>query len=227
MFNSFQVQRVYKKIIFYISLPLLFIGIIGGFISFTPQFLRNNFNNIEWPIGSIEAVHCNSNGHIYVTSKVYNRVQVYSAKGEFLRGWFIPTLRGFNLKMDDQDQIHILHAYDQSNIIYLIYSSGGKLVSREEVYHGYWDTFDKLVFSKNDQLSAKYTFDNKYYPEVFELLPDGTDKVVIKNQWYWLLFNYIFPGCFFIAISGLSILIYLYLFTEIRFLMRWWNGNSW
>jgi hypothetical protein len=84
--------------------------------------------SIEWPVGYSLSVIRDSHGQFIVPIASAGRVQVYDARGRFLRGWFIDT-GGGTLKLDltADDRIGVFTARGRRH---LVFSSDGTLLEQ-------------------------------------------------------------------------------------------------
>lgn len=111
---------------------LLIASFLTGFVlpSLIVQFPSVQLADIDFPLSSPGAVAVEPNGNILVASGFYGRIQVYSNKGRFLRGFFYPG-DGGNVRIvcDGNGQYRVYVA--RENLEY-VFSGKGHLLAKKK-----------------------------------------------------------------------------------------------
>ena len=136
--------------------------------------------DFELPIVGIDTLAVDHHGKIYCGSTFFSRIQVYSSRGEYLRGIFVPCEKEFRLSVDQKDQPVITTRFDNR----YVFDSSGKILSK---------TKEPEQFTQTDSTAAHYrTKDGDVYKADDPLLlgrvfwhirrvkPDGTIETPVS-----------------------------------------------
>jgi len=151
------------------------------------------------PLGSLDAMAV-VKGQIYTHSRVTDRVQVYTGRGQFVRGFFVP--RGI-VVVDDNERIRVWAGHDV-----ISYTPDGALVGKERYDR---DVHHKEFYPRRDRKmmdAAGNTYRmmpwSTVWPRVEKVSPGGKREVVISQPfWLWLI-QVPFPA-FIYAFCGIGL----------------------
>ncbi|MFT3784818.1 MAG: hypothetical protein QM770_01460 [Tepidisphaeraceae bacterium] len=119
------------RIAFGLGAAFMVWGWLLGFFSFeiARWVGRNQSDQTEFPLFSVDDVTTDERGQMYVANGFYQRVQRYSATGQFERGWNIPAAGGmFRFTIANAGIVQVVTARTDQR---LTYNVDGELVHSE------------------------------------------------------------------------------------------------
>lgn len=175
------------------------------------QFVRVRLfsSKTQFPLGDIGGIAVDGKGRIYLTVQRYNRIQVYSNKGDFLQGWFIGLGGGdFNIWLEDDNQIHTI---SERTSTHKIFDLNGQIVKSTKIRS---DQEYMALHQKAGGLKEQDAYGNSYsilspkwFPKVVKLTPEGEQFVLIQDPLYLWLVKMPQPLWLIIALGGTMALI--------------------
>lgn len=144
--------------------------------------VRRYLRNAEFPLGDLGGIAVNGKGRIYLALQAYSRVQLYSAEGHFIRGFFVPTDGAFDIWVDDRDR---LHAALSRAKLHQVYDSTGNVLHSESIA----SVEDAVRLLRNapgrkqeDSFGNTYEIEGvAWFPKVVRTAPDGRKQVLIQD----------------------------------------------
>jgi len=198
-----------KKIFFVVGLIFILFGLTGFFSGVFSAFgmLKWIPESVEFPLAGIEGIAVNREGSLFVASGPYSRIQVYNAKGEFVRGWFLDDTGGGALKIKINDENEIIVATARGNHIY-IFNENGRLLQSGKYDNdtGYWDSFVQKGKHLSDETAGlQYDVEGLVFPRIIQTNPDGKTKKIGRNAFYLFPFQGPFQG-WVMAVVGMFLI---------------------
>lgn len=185
----------------------LIFGIVCGVATHTASHIVSS--KLQLPLGELQAVAVDNEGRIYCASSFYKRLQVYDGQGNFLRGWFVPYLTKYSikLKIDCADHIHAATSVGQRRGS-MVFDSEGNLLET---------TQDSGIFGDSDagsNLEVRDSKDNIYkiqssvlFPRVLKITPSGEKSVLVSDSLNLWLIKASFPVFGFLMLTGVIIVV--------------------
>jgi hypothetical protein len=170
-----------------ITITLLVAGLIiiaTGMVGFIGAFLctvlaKQIPANVNLPLGDVGMIAVDSKGIIYCSSEGYNRIQQFSATGQFIRGWASPY-ESPKLIIDKKDRLHVFYS-DKEQVVY---NESGEIIPNDN---------SKLPVREKElsQKIGNVTYKVEYpylWPIIVKILPDGTSVKIIKTSFLtWMI----------------------------------------
>ena len=155
-----------------------------------PMPTRRFFSERQFPLGNLGGITVDSKNRIYLTVETYDRVQVYSSQGDFLKGWFVNTQGGtLDIWIEGDNFVHVRSR--RANI-HQGFDLNGQLLERERIssreeYESLSQSLDGL--RTQDVFGNTYLIQSpKWFPRVIKISPGGHKSVLIKDPFHlWLL----------------------------------------
>ena len=184
--SASRVQRVVQRLGTLLAV-LFAAAFLSGFVfsRFAGQFPGCRLAEICFPLSHPCALTVGSNGEITVASGFYGRIQVYSADGVFLRGFFYSGDGGdVRLNCDVQGRLFV-YSYRRHEL--LTVSATGQVIRRDRIERLPDDWPDQFYCRVNDgrELFLRNTVVS---PRVDTDAPDGSQSTIITNSWWVMPF---------------------------------------
>ena len=197
----------------------LFVFSIGG-LSCQPKCVRENLisGRMQFPLSSLDGIAVDHNGRIYLAIPNYNRIQVYTNKGDFSGGWFIDSLgASVDIWIDDEDLLHAVIARGGGH---QVYDLNGLLLRWDEITSSddeYLSLSDKLGgLKKQDVFGNTYLIKSPIWsPKIVKITPSGEKSILIKDRLYFWLLQTPQP-IWTIALAGLIMSIILGILIKLK-----------
>jgi hypothetical protein len=205
------VKRVFVKKVMITMLWLWFtIGAVGVMTTLLSQIIsslgfRMLSSNIRFPLGGVSSLVINQEGHIIVYSTDLSRLQIFDKKGDFLKGWYVPsaspTAGSSEMYLDKNQYIHLILLNDQH---YVFNFEGDVLEHSSE--KGIWKKVHEPYVPPPiyiDHMGNKYIFqDSLFMPRILRVSPEGDSVAIVSDSIYTLpcrgkltlVFFFAFPG---------------------------------
>ena len=210
-----------NKRLLLIKILILSLGILSFYFGSTPLNIRTKFANSEWPLGSIENMEINSKGNLYIASATYKRIQVYDKNGEFLFGWFIPTWKGFKMKINEDNNLCILFALKNNMYTFIEYTEKGGIIMQTDDFaynlkqQGKWieDSSSSIVFDRQSIIGTS----------IYKRNTDGKQKLFIVPPLYWIPINFPIPGAIFLVLGNFLLIFHFFKPIQIHRIAKKWS----
>ena len=201
--------RCFIRIIGILFLVVGLVGWLAGFLSdFLPDSLQEVLDSFELPLGDLQGIAVDSQGHIYCGLQFFSRVQAYDAEGEFLYGVFIDSSGGaFRIRTNEDDQLEVATA--RNDKLYLFDKSGNLVREWSNVGH-YFSDFGKTGESQFYDDKEDTMYFRKGYPfspYVVKRDSTGQENIIIRTPFHKWVFQGPSPAWFIGAIGGVMLLI--------------------
>jgi hypothetical protein len=181
-----------KKAVAAVSVTLFFLGFMGFFGGFLAASRMLNWipEGFEFPLADIKSIDVDEQGRLYTASGFYNRIQIYDANGEFLRGWSVRGFTGGKIKMRIINKYEVEIASSGDKKIYVFEENGNLLrftdFSKDRSFYYSFEHNGRQVF---DSLTGYgYYMQGLVYPEIIQHRLDG-EKKIGKNAIYLFPFQ--------------------------------------
>lgn len=211
-FKSKGVQRhiLWKKATKCFSVPAFFwIAVLSFSIACwfgsTWGEIRMVSSRPRFPLAHIQGIAVDSKGQVYCLSRMYNRIQVFNNRGEFLRGWFI-DLPGGDHRILVDEQNHLLVASENKGTC-SFFNANGELIREVQI-----SNFNE--FGEDSWIKTKDAFGNIYevrsyflWPKVVKITPLGEKSVLIKDPFGLWVITMMLP--FFWFALGMGIICFI------------------
>jgi len=151
-------------------------------------------SQVELPIQYVWSIFVDWEGRIYCFDWHYQRLQVYSRNGNFLRGWFVPANSRI-VSADSGVATVILLGKDDK---YREYDLMGNLVAEWEVEGAY-----KQMAGRGKPVYLGWKYDRRVFgSRIVKLTRDGPRTVVKSKPYLWAI-AFPIPGFAYICIPAL------------------------
>lgn len=180
------------KIVNGLAITLIFIGAVGFFavvichvVSYTG--IRMLSTKIRFPLGQTGGFAVSNEGHIIHYSG-YNRLEIFSNEGCFLRGWFVYTpFSNAEIRVDPNNLIHLVSQQNR----HLVFDIKGNIIM-DSVEEGIYDHFSKLNRNRvhRDSKGNIYKLSGSF-PRigVIKVTSSGTEFIDITEPFYFWPFG--------------------------------------
>lgn len=158
-------------------LMFLFGTAAGIFTALSAFGVLGDMEDLELPLAKATSIAVDRKGRIYCAGAMYERIQVYSGDGAFLRGWRVETTGTFRIRAADRPGGGVVAALADDPVY--TYSPEGNLLSSSE---------DPGAFSrlgKNDLMEGSDDGGNRYrlilrwiYPSIIKTPPSGEKELI-------------------------------------------------
>jgi len=200
------------------SLCLFIFGVVG--ISDLPKRMRNFLisSKIQFPLSYLSGIALDGNGRIYLAIPGYNRIQVYTNEGDFLKGWFVNSRGAYvDIWIDDEDLLHAVVARGGGH---QVYDLNGLLLKWNEITSSddeYLRLADKLGgLRKKDSMDNIYLIRSPTWsPRIFKITTTGDETILIKDSIYFWLVQSPQP-IWLVSLAGLIMSIILGVIIKVR-----------
>ena len=199
-----------KKILKGIANTILAIGAVGWFGGFLLAIRPGIIPTwLELPLGDLQSVAVDSNGRIYCGLGSYGRVQVYTYRGEFERGWsdgLLPS--GMRLEIDSNDRLEVLVFKKNKRCVF---NSDGKLLEETSLpLEEFTKQINQVGRPCRDSAGAVYFIRNTIlFPHIEKRETNGREITIVRAPIYKWPFTAPMPAWLFFM-GG----ILLHLFAE-------------
>ena len=194
--------RYIIRIIGVLFLVVGFVGFLAGPLSHEFDSFRKVLGSFELPLGDLQGIAVDSEGHIYCGLQFFSRVQAYDAEGEFLYGVFIDSSGGaFRIRINEDDQLEVATA--RNDKLYLFDKNGNFVRDWSRVGH-YFSDFGKAGESRFYDDRERATYFRKGYPlspYVVKRDSTGRERIIIKTPFQKWVFQGPSPA-WFIGLIG-------------------------
>jgi len=140
---------------------------------------------VRFPLAGMEDIAVDSTGTIYCETGFIQRIQAYSAAGEFEWGRFIPTSGPMRLKTDTDDRLHVIAVHGNDHYVF---DGEGRLVSAEKIPPSNEKKLraGKTIGEDKDAQGNRYEVRglSPLNPRVVRILPDNSSQSVVSDSWY-------------------------------------------
>jgi len=154
------------------------------------------------PLGELECVAVDSRGDVYCSSGFYQRIQVYSPEGRYLRGWYVPGVIGWSIRTNESDRIEVVTRGEAIQT----YSGSGTLLEtwtpppdfEPDMQKVHDQSYNKCTDTAGRIYSVRAGL---VYPHVIRRDKDGSTRTVVSPpRLSWFLMAP-FPAFLYIAIG--------------------------
>jgi hypothetical protein len=198
------------------SLLLIGVGLLGFgsqvskvMMQSTRRFLFSE--KVQFPLTNLSGIAIDNDGRIYLAIQAYDRIQVYSSEGNFIKGWFVDAEGGgLGIWIEDDDLLHVCTRVTGRHDVF---DPNGLLLERREI-----TSLDENVrlFEKTAGLKEQDIFGNTYIikspawsPHVTKTTPTGHQIVLVRSRYYfWLMHSSL--GVWFVLVVGLAMFVTLW-----------------
>lgn len=161
-------------------------------------------SNIRFPLGGVSSLVIDQEGHLVVYSTDLSRLQIFNQKGDFLKGWYVPSASPMpgssEMYLDEKQHIHLILLNEEH---YVFNFEGDVLEHSSE--KGIWEKVHELYVpppTYKDHMGNKYIFqDSLFVPHILRVNPEGDSIAIVSDSIYTLpwrgkltLIFFAFPG---------------------------------
>lgn len=159
-------------------------------------------SKVRMPNGDIRGIAIDDTGFIYCYSYEYNRIQLFDANGQFLRGWFVDIPHGEGLIMMDEDDN--LRIASKSNKMNYYYDSQGQLMKKSPLHDWAGEYRLSSFYEARDRYGNTYKPRHSLlYSGVDKIMPGGDQLLLIRQPFGLWLINAPSPVMLFLLMSVL------------------------
>jgi hypothetical protein len=193
----------------YIARFFLIIGAIGWLVPWTGL---TSSTRIELPNSERQGLFIDKDGNIFCGSSSYQRIQMYDADGDFIRGFNTHVGKGrgsyFSFTIEDNKlNIRLYRSLVQKAGALdrlIIYDLDGTLISTDD-YQSPPNSKHYVENSRTDAKGNHYSFIGILFPRVVMISKDDDTSIVIRSPaWLWF-FQAPFPAVAFIVLSLITL----------------------
>ena len=142
--------------------------------------LRLTSAKLRFPLAQISGIAVDGKGRVFCFSRLYNRLQVYDAAGNFLRGWFVDIPTGaFRILVDEQDSIRLASKRSGWNFFF---DAHGHLVDKTKRSDFTKEFGWKSPTKVSDSLGNSYKIQSgKIWSKVIKTTPSGAEVELVSD----------------------------------------------
>ncbi len=182
-----KVKTFWSQTVIVIAYVLILIGSLCFALTLYAEVMHTfgmqGVSTVEWPLREVLAIDVDSQGRIYCVNRVYGRLQIFDANGQFIRGWSLPTIT-FNIEPTN----NLIHAvtWNDKNIEYDL---NGNIIRQWDEKGSYANFPTRGDFGCKDIYGNRYRRDSAYLPTtIVKITPSGIKTAVVTEPLYlWLL----------------------------------------
>jgi len=151
----------------------------------------------RFPLSEVEWVQVDNDGAIYCMSFSYFRLQVYDSQGNFLKGWFVPRIKGgYRIALSEKGEV----IYGSENEIRQVYDKFGNQIPVKKVHSQKLSAplSTKFIDKKGINYELRYA---SFRPQIVKIDQSGDEATLVKDPLGLWIHGMPLPGFGFLLLS--------------------------
>lgn len=207
-----------------VTVLLLLVFIVDSVIVAVTDLFTIGVNHATWlvdvemPLSQVNGIAVDSTGNVYVGSRKYSRIQVYSREGAFLRGFYLGrNIKGvdFRFRVNEADEVEV---YGLGVEILCVFDRAGMRARRTDVGHIPFSPVSCVGTNDADGNSYSLAANSWAMARVLKTDKNGYTRPLIVQPWFLTAIKQPFPA---FALGGVAVLGLWLMHGP----SRWWRSR--